>query len=644
MRYLFLLFAIILPALANAQRGKTDDNRAMKAYVEARELVRAGKYEEAEEKFLAAIRRDEKFLDPRMDLAEYYLISGQKAKAKEMMEEIVRIDWLYQPSLIVNLGLMEMTDGNYEKARSYFERYLSVAPPDAPGYDEARLGVANCDFAEYAIKHPVEFNPVNLGANVNSSTNEYFPALTADESLLLFTRLIPSPNSPDQFDEDFYFSEKKDGQWMPAYNPGPPINSPYKEGAPTLSPDGKYIIFTTCERFGDYGPGKNGYGSCDLFISERVGNSWSNPQNMGRTINSPHWETQPSFASDGRTLYFIRGIKSRSGQQQSDIYVSKLVNGRWSRAEKLPSNINTPQNEESVFIHPDNQTLYFSSQGHVGMGDMDIYVSRKNPDGSWSDPVNLGYPINTSGQENSFHVSASGTYALIASDRPGGYGGLDLYAFELPEAVRPQPVKYLKGKITNAANGKPIEASFELIDLQSGDTVVRSQSDRKNGSFLVVLPVGRSYALIADKPGFLYYSENFQLEQTDGDGNYEKNIELQPIEPGKSVILKNVFFDTDKYELKPESITELTKLANLMKENPDIKIEVSGHTDSQGSRESNQILSENRAKAVAAFLVRSGIEPDRIVARGYGQEKPIADNSTEEGRALNRRTEFTILE
>lgn len=645
MRHLLTLIMLFFCSIVMAQRGGTEDRKAQNYYVNAQEAMRDGRYEVAQVFYEKAIERDPNFLHPKFDLAQLYIMSGDMEKSKGMMESIVQADPMYTPSLILNLALLEMNEANYDKAKAYYEQYMSLAPPESPSYYEAQLGVANCEFAKKAIANPVDFEPENLGKNINSPTNEYFPALTADEQTILFTRLLKSRQSPDGFDEDFYFAERdENGVWKMAYNPGPPINSPYKEGAPTLSPDGKYIIFTSCEHFGDYGAGKRGYGSCDLFISERQGKRWSKPQNMGPLINSRNWETQPSFASDGKTLYFIRGIKDRSGDMKSDIYVSELTNGRWSNATALPSNINSRDDEESVFIHPDNQTLYFSSRGHIGMGDMDIYVSRRQPDGSWGNPANLGYPINTSGQENSFHVSASGTFALIASDREGGYGGLDLYSFELPEHARPNRVTYLKGTITDAKTNEALEARFELIDLVTGDTVVRSYSDERSGRFLVVLPAGKQYALLADRKGYLYHSENFELQLDENTTHYENNISLQPIEAGRSVVLKNVFFDTDKFDLKSRSRTELNKLTQVMNDNPNIKIEISGHTDNQGSKESNQVLSENRAKAVHDYLLNAGIAADRLTFKGYGQDQPIASNDSENGRAQNRRTEFKVVE
>jgi len=643
-RYFSLLFLLLFSIAVVAQkRGDTADKKARKYYTEGMEYLRMGEYELAEINFKKAIERDAAYLHPKFDLAQTYLMTGREKESKQLMEEIVAQDPGYSPGLLLNLAMLEAMEQQYAKAKKYYEQALPFTEPGSDNEYKVRMGIASSEFAEKAIQHPVEFNPENLGSNINSATDEYFPALTADENLLLFTRLLVTPNSPDGYDEDFFFAEKVNGQWQRAYNPGSPINSPYKEGAPTLSPDGKYIIFTACELYGDYGPGKQGFGSCDLFISERIGKGWSKPVNMGRSINSQHWETQPSFASDGKTLYFIRGKKTREGVRSSDIYVSELKDRQWTPAVPLPGNINSSESEESVFIHPDNKTLYFSSNGHIGMGDMDIYMSRKQADGTWGNPMNLGYPINTSDHENSFHVSASGTYALIASDREGGFGGLDLYSFDLPEALRPNRITYLKGKITDAKTHEPLEARFELIDLSSGDTVVRSYSDQGDGSFLVVLPASDHYALLADREGYLYHSENFELNLDQTTTHYQKNIELQPIEAGRTVVLKNVFFDTDKYDLKPESKTELNKLVQLLNDNPGIKIEISGHTDNQGTTQDNIVLSKNRAKAVYDYLVRAGISADRLSYKGYGESQPIAPNDTEEGRALNRRTEFKVM-
>ncbi len=637
-----LLLLVFLSAQAQIGEYRTKDKKAIKLFEEAINYTRYDQFELCQLKLEAALERDPNFLDAQVMLGEIHMAQGNYPDAKTWLRKAIDTDPAFYPNALFMVANLELAEGNYEEAKASFERFMPYPTRSPKEKELARRGIENCTFAIEAMKHPVDFNPVNLGENVNSEHAEYFPALTADESMLLMTRRLPEPRSPVGANEDFFFSEKKDGEWMPAYNPGKPINSQNNEGAPTLSPDGKFIIFTTCALYGEYGPGRQGYGSCDLFIAKRIGKGWSKPRNMGRTINSPMWETQPSFASDGKTLYFIRGNPRQ--RNSADIYTSSLVDGKWTQATPLSDVINSDQPEESVFIHPDNQTLYFSSRGHTGMGGLDIFLSRKDENGEWTKPVNLGYPINTFRDENSFHVSASGAIGLIGSNRAGGYGELDLYSFELPEQIRPQPVTFLRGRITDAKTGQPLEARFELIDLETNETVTKSYSDEANGSYLVCIPVDKSYGLNANHPGYLFHSENFELKGVENITHYEKNIELQPIEPGRTVVLKNVFFDSDKFDLKPASLAELDRLVKLLEETNGLRIEISGHTDSQGSAGANQILSENRAKAVYDYLVTQGIAADRLMYAGYGQMSPIATNDTEEGRAQNRRTEFKVLE
>ncbi|MEX2596705.1 MAG: tetratricopeptide repeat protein, partial [Salibacteraceae bacterium] len=310
MRITLLLILCLFSAQILAQRGGTENNRALKFYQEAQQHKRFNRYEQAELYYQKALERDPQYLDAKFDLGETYMRMGQIDKSVELMEDIVKQDPRFVPTLIINLAQIAQEREQYDKALSYFEQYMGIAPPESNNYMQAKRGAASCEFAMWALENPVDFNPENMGENVNSEYDEYFPAMTADEQLLIFTREIPAPNNPysnDGSDEEFFFCEKDDNdEWKKAYNPGPPINSPWREGAPTISPDGKYVIFTVCELFGSYGPDKNGFGSCDLFVSARDGNEWSKPVNMGRTINSRNWETQPCFASDGLTLFFIR--------------------------------------------------------------------------------------------------------------------------------------------------------------------------------------------------------------------------------------------------------------------------------------------------------------------------------------------------
>ncbi|MEO8733489.1 MAG: OmpA family protein, partial [Flavobacteriales bacterium] len=367
-------------------------------------------------------------------------------------------------------------------------------------------------------------------------------------------------------------------------------------------------------------------------------------ENLGSPVNTRNWESQPSMGSDGRTLYFVRAAQAADGLKSMDIYVTKLGDdGTFSKPVRLGDNINTPGQEESVQIHPDGKTLYFSSDGHPGMGGSDIYVSRIQPDGTWGPAQNLGYPINTSGEENSVLVGTDGKVDYFASDRPGGMGDLDLYSFDLPEQDQATAVGYIRGRVTDRTNGKPVEADVELYDLATGTLATAAYSDPQTGKFLVCLPRGKEYALNASSQGYLFFSKNYSVAQSDATSSPDLDVRLSPIVAGEKIELRNIFFETASYALLPASTLELNKLVKLMLANAKMRIEVGGHTDNVGNDDSNQVLSEQRANAVRDFLIAHGIEASRIVAKGYGETKPMATNDTDEGRALNRRTEVTVL-
>jgi outer membrane protein OmpA-like peptidoglycan-associated protein len=377
----------------------------------------------------------------------------------------------------------------------------------------------------------------------------------------------------------------------------------------------------------------------------RTANGWTPAENMDSPINSSTWESQPSFAANGHTLYFVRGKRTAAGITEQDIYYSyKRETGEWSVPVKVRGRVNTDFEEESVMIHPDGHTLYFSSNGHSGMGGLDIFMSRLLPSGDWDTPVNLGYPINTHKDENSIQVTARGQIALFASDRFGGHGGLDLYQFNLPTRVQPMLVTYVAGIISDKLSYKKLGAHLDLIDLETGKTITETESNKSNGDYLLCLPAGKDYALNVSKDGYLFHSENFSLKNFSGYEPYRLDIQLQKLRPGATIVLNNVFFETNQWELKPESMIELDRLATLLKNNPEKKIEIGGHTDNLGSDEANLTLSNNRAQSVVDYLVKKGIAVNRLTAKGYGESVPIATNDTDAGRSKNRRTEFRVIE
>lgn len=616
--------------------------KAIKLFEEAKTDYQQYKLHEAEEKLLEAIEREPAFVEAYSLLGYVYLDARKPDSAEVYLEKAFAINPNSFPNNYFILAELELQEGDYEEALSHYLQFEKTQPQNPDLLERMHKGIKNAQFAIHAMQNPVDFDPQNLGSNVNSDLPEYFPSLTVDGKKLLFTRRLED-DSPVGFNEDFYLSEKENGEWQEAVNIGIPINSPNNEGAPTISADGQLLIFTACEIYGDYGENRQGFGSCDLFYSYKNGNQWGQPRNLGKTINTAHWETQPSFSADGRTLYFIRGIRGREGKRLGDIYFTRLDSrGMWSLPERLGDQINTEGNEESVFIHPDGKTLYFASDGHVGMGGLDIFISRKDSSGEWGEPVNLGYPINTHKNENSLLISADGKLAYFASDRNQGQGHLDLYSFELPEQFQPEAVSYFAGKIFDKETKEPLSARFELINLETGTTVVESFSNEGNGSFLVTLPPSNNYALNVSKDGYLFFSENFSMKSSTREVPQRKDIPLQPIKLGEKIVLRNIFFETAKYNLKKESRVELFKLIEFLKRNPNVKIEVSGHTDNVGNDADNLLLSRKRAEAVVDFLLENGIEASRLKAEGYGETKEVASNSTEEGRALNRRTEFEV--
>lgn len=628
---------MLLPLICFSQSDPP--RKAVKAFERGNEAFGNRNFDLAEAFFREAIEADSTYFDALIMLGEVYEKTDREKHAIKAYNDAITVNPEKFHGLYYLVAGLEYNNGLYEDALKHFTHYTSYPDAWADYREIAARKMDNCRFAIEAVKNPVPFEPINLGTSVNSPKNEYFPCITADNKTLLFTRLVDDKYSYTGRQEDFFISSKSDQGWQQAVNLGPPINSPQNEGAPSLSADGSILVFTACEGLNGYGAGRDGYGRCDLFISERRGIQWTAPVNLGPPVNSRSWESQPCLSSDGRTLYFIS-----NRDDNYDIWVTaRDEDGDWSIPEKLGPEINTEHYEGSVYIHPDNRTLYFSSDGHTGMGGLDIFYSRKDGSGNWQKPVNLGYPINTFKDENSILISADGELAFFASDREGGSGGLDIYEFKLYDEAKPGQVTYMKGVVFDSKTGLKLGAEFELIDLKSGSVEIRSGSDPVTGEFLVCLPAGRDYALNVSKNGYLFYSDNIALENLHTSVSpMHKDVPLNPISAGERIVLRNIFFETDKYELKEESLIELDRMIRLLEENPSITVEIGGHTDNTGTPEYNLTLSENRARAVYTYIVENAIAKDRLSYKGYGETRPIDSNETEAGRSVNRRTEFRI--
>lgn len=634
----------LIPVVVSAQNYSTKDSKAIRSYENALRAFDSRNDQLTLDFIDEALSRDQNFLEPYYLRFEVFSDQGNLAKAESALEEAQALNPDFFPNSWFFLASAEFSQGKYNEAKPHFEKFLKYKDLNPEMVAHAKKQLINCDFAEYAIAHPVDFEPKNMGPAINSPKAEYYPAITADESIFIFTRLDDDKYAYGGKNENFYVSIKRDDTWFPAF-PLSSINSEMNEGAPTISSDGRTLVFTACEVHGNYGPDRKGYGSCDLFISKLSGGTWDPPINLGAPVNTPYWETQPSLSADGNTLYFVRGKPSRTGVKDQDIYFTKRQeDNSWATPVKVSDKINTPGREESVHIHPDGRTLYFSSNGHPGMGGLDLYVSRLDSAGNWGEPVNLGYPINTFNDENSVLVSPNGKLAYYASNRPGGEGDLDLYSFELPGKAQAIPVSYVRGRVTDAETKKPLSASLDMANINESSDKTSFMSDGKTGEFLVALTANSTYAMTVKSPGYLIHSETFTIpEKVPGDG-YAVDVELYKIEAGNRVVLKNVFFDLDKDELKPQSKPELHELALFLKSNPKVVIEVSGYTDNQGDDAHNADLSQRRANAVKEYLTdHESIDAARIETKGYGAANPIASNDTEAGRAQNRRTEFKII-
>jgi outer membrane protein OmpA-like peptidoglycan-associated protein/tetratricopeptide (TPR) repeat protein len=640
----FLLVVMLNPFPSGAQGPgqelTTRSKKAKRSYEQAIQYLSAKNYASALKELLSAVDADGRFIEAYLMMGDVYAEEKMTRKAIDSYKTALEIDSVFFVNAYFLIGNLELSAGNYQNAQTYIHKYINKINvlPEKRLLCESKL--RTCKFSLDAIDHPVPFNPKNLGDSINSPADEYINAITADDSQLFFTRKLMKPQQGSgrlRPEEDFYRSIQQGGAWSGSQPLGPPVNTPGDEGALCISPDGMDLYFAAGYR-------QDGLGRFDLYHAHRAGERWTMPENIGQPVNTESWESQPSISSDGKTLYF--SSLRKGGQGSSDLWKSvKQEDGQWSEPVNLGKKINTSQSEMNPFIHPDGRTLYFSSSGHLGMGGYDLFYSRLDTTGQWSEPVNLGYPINSYSDELILVVNARGNLAYFSSDKLGGAGKEDIYSFELYPEARPELVTYLRGRVYDSKSRRPLEARFELIDLMTGKTVVNSFSEKSLGEFLVTLPAGRDYALHVSRKDYLFYSENFTLSGVhSSDKPFHKDIPLQPIETGEIVVLNNIFFETDRSELLPRSMVELDKLLSLLIHNPHLKIEIRGHTDNVGSEDYNLKLSDSRAKVVNDYLLAKGIDRDRITYKGYGELLPVAGNDTEEGRGLNRRTEFKVVE
>jgi len=636
-RSIGLIFLLaMLPGLFG-QYYSSGSKKAIKRFEEARKCFEVRNDACVEEALLAVIAADDQFLEAYQMLAQVYYDQGRLEDAIDYYAATLDIDPDGNLEGYRLLAGMKLKTGDYEGALQVVETYLSFPPHKVKNYKAGESIREKCFFAMEAINHPVPFQPENLGDAVNSEFSEYWPALSVDEQMLMFTVMLPekSPGEDQSYlHEDFFYSTQSDGKWDVRKNAGAPLNTPDNEGAQSLTADGRTLWFTACNR-------RSGQGMCDLYYSTWEGDKWSSPKNAGSPINSRYSEKHPSISADGRTLYFTSNRPGGLGSY--DIWMSERTQDSWSDPVNLGDSVNTPDLEQSPFIHPDQQSLYFSSTGWPGMGQGDLFLTRLIRESGWTIPENLGYPINTHDDDIGLSLNARGDRAYFASNRGEGTD-TDLYSFEMPAELRPVPVSYMTGRVHDSRNMRGIKAVLQLIDLDTEEAVMELESQAGEGDFLLSLPTDRDYALNVSADGYLFYSDHFTFTGLHTQTKpFRRDVPLEKVRVGSVVVLQNIFYATGSYQLEPASRVELKRVYDFLQLNPAVGVEISGHTDNTGTPELNQSLSEQRAQSVVDYLVNKGIETGRLKAAGYGETKAVADNELEEGRAQNRRTELKIL-
>ena len=638
-------FALLVAAVvADAQHEAlttTNSERAKSYYYRAKGFFNRRDFVNAEIEINKAIAADERFLEAYLLKAELCNDGGFNECVIESLLAARAIDSTFYPYLDYNLAGACYENGQYVDAKYYYSIFLTNPKANAKSKELAQQYINKCQVAIEFVNHPVPFEPKSLGPDLELPYEQYWPSLSLDGKTLVFTMMLPDslhfrPDGSIMMQEDFYVTRFIDGKWEPAVPIGAPINTTGNEGAQQISADGNTLVFTGCNR-------RDGFGKCDIYFAKKnIYGQWGRPYNAGGIVNAASADKQPCLSPDGRYLYF--SSDRAGGLGKMDIWVSELdANGKWGKPRNLGAPINTPGDDICPFIHPDNQTLYFSSDGHPGLGNKDIFMSRRDSTGKWSEPVNLGYPINSHREEIGLVVDNQGTTAYFSSN---AYSATkNIYTFDVPEAVRPNPVSYVSGLVTDAKTHRPLKAQVQLLNLMSGDTVMSVVSSAETGDFLVSLPVGRQYAMLATSPGYLFNSQHFNLEGTyTATKPYTVNISLEKPEIGSNTILRNIFFKFDSFELMPQSFVELSQMAAFIKGSTGIKFEIGGHTDNVGKDAYNQQLSEKRAKTVCDYLITKGVDASQLSFKGYGATAPIGDNATPEGREKNRRTELKVVE
>ncbi|OJW69816.1 MAG: hypothetical protein BGO68_05400 [Candidatus Amoebophilus sp. 36-38] len=622
----------------NTKKYTSSSSKAIQLYEKALGAHLQKNYEDAIELLSESIKNDKKFVEAYIRLATIYKEIDEFGTAEQLLDKAISYLPVSKDTYLhYEIAHLYYRSGAYIKAKAAFEAIPQDKITSKLLLSKIQTLGQNLELALEKLQHPLVFNPRRLPPPLNQFASQYFPVLTVDQQTILFTALI---GETGHYKENIYISHKDSlGNWITPTSISDQINEPMSnEGTCTISSDKKTLVFTSCSR-------KGNYGICDLYISYRKGNEWSKPENLGPNINSEGWQSQPSLSADGKTLYFVSERKGNYGK--NDIWKSSLQpDGKWSKAVNLGPIINSKHREVSPFIHPNGQTLFFASDRTPSLGGFDIYYSNL-VNGHWTEPINLGYPINNHKDQASIFITADGKKGYYADGKRKGfnYHRSYLYEFDMPANLIAMPKSdVIKLQVVDAKTERPITAQIEVYDMGLDSCQQRLEIDGFDGETTIVVNEGKEYLIYITKDGHLFESKYINYkEQEKPTITPAGKILLQPIELAQSKILENVYFDYNNYNLLKKSHIELNRLVAFLQANPGISIELEGHTDYVGSDKYNEQLSIKRAKTVYEYLIQAGIARNRLIYKGYGKTQPIAPNDSPENQQLNRRVAFKIV-
>lgn len=572
--------------------------------------------------------------------------SAQKEEAVKYFETAYKLDSTVAGDIHYVLAKGLHSNARFEEAIPQYLMHLNTRSNDVKSKWKKKIdkSILECKSGIELIKKPLNVRIENMGTTVNSAQHDHSPLISADESRMVFTSrregsiggLVYTDEKPY---EDVYECFKKDGVWSKPVNLGAPLNTSGHDATIGISPDGQQLLIYRSTNRGD------------IYMSSLDGETWAEPVALSNAINTDYQETSASFSPDGQIIYFVSN-RTDNNVGGKDIYMSiKGPTGHWSQALNLGAVVNTEYDEEGVFMHPDGKTLFFSSKGHNSLGGFDIFKTTRDSSGTWSTPVNIGYPINTPDNDLFFVLSASGETGYFSSFKADNIGGQDIYKVTFLNEKGDKAklsgdegqLTILKGKVVDPESGEPLDAAIEVYDNDKNMLVTIARTNKKTGEYLVSLPSGRNYGIVVNATGYIFNSENFNLPAGAGFHEVNQDISGAKAEVGSKIVLRNVFFGYNSAEILPTSFGELDRAASIIKTGRGLKVEIGGHSDNTGNADDNKRLSEKRAEAVAVYLISKGVPKENLAFKGHGHLKPIASNNSEEGRIKNRRVDFTIV-